>query len=189
MGSFDDSDVASSGQSLRNDVATLVGAQEVRTNGPLFPNVHTLHVWVTQQLGGFESASWVHCQKFQQKLSALNASHIALREVVGTSGDHLIEVLRVCPFKREFATEHCVEEDACRPDICRRTLIVSSLHNFRTHIGRSTAEDSQLLVRSAMAAEPEINKLYMIALIYDNILQFDISMRHIFVVQVLQRHE
>lgn len=101
----------------------------------------------------------------------------------------LVQVLRIFPFEWKAATEHGIEKDAGGPDVGRRSLVVTSLHNLRCHVRWRATENLKLCLWRRAATESKVYELDHLLAVNDNVLQLNVSMCDVSVVQVFQSKE
>ena len=103
-----------------------------------------------------------------------------LRETKLPTCNLLVQIFVIRAPKGELSTKHCIEEDACCPDIRRWPNILLLHYYFRTHIAGCATEYFQFYFGRSTATEAKIDQLYthFLCVNYD-IFKLYVPMRYI----------
>ena len=151
-----------------------------------------MQIRIAHQLLRAHPATRCHHQHLLNKGTSFQRYTLFLRKVRlvrkrnQASGYGLVQILGFLPLKRKATVEHRVKQYACGPDVSGRPRVLPPLHDLGRHVRRRPAKHLELGVGVRAAAETEINKLDLLLLVDDNVLQLDVPVGHIPFMQVLQ---
>jgi len=128
-----------------------------------------------------------------RSLVGLNAEHPcykfasvhrdAVEHRINPSRDFLVELPLRHPLEGVVSAQHEEQDHTQRPNVRLEPIIVLFLHDFRGHVRRGPAEDLQTTVLGSANTEAEVDKLYVIPLINNNVLELEVPVADVLVVK------
>ena len=91
-----------------------------------------------------------------------------------------MQVLHVSPFERDISIEHGEEYYSCAPHINCPSIIALLCYDFRRYVSRCAALIIEDLARFHSLSYSEISYLDVSLVIEEDVLQFDVSMKNVF---------
>mmetsp|Transcript_26557 Transcript_26557/g.47703 ORF Transcript_26557/g.47703 Transcript_26557/m.47703 type:complete len:231 (+) Transcript_26557:2686-3378(+) len=102
-----------------------------------------------------------------------------LRDLVVAFADASEEVVVVNTSEWKTPTQHGEEKDSQSPNIHWLGLVVPPHDDLRCHVIRSAAESPRLALSRQDCREAEVNNFHVFLIIEQDILELDVSVRHV----------
>ena len=100
--------------------------------------------------------------------------------------DLLEQVVFIFCSKGIISLKHDIEQDSKRPHICVNWRMISFRDYFRSHVGRSTTESINYLVRWTSETETKVNQLQLSVTINQDVLCLDIPVNDVSTMKIKQ---
>ena len=129
------------------------------------------------------SLGWIRVEDLLDEVSARFADD-ARNKVVATQY-LLVQLARVWILERQVAARHSVQDDASRPDVRVQTMVSLAGNHLGSSVAWRAARSLQCLTLAVHVRETEVHDLYVVLVVEQQVLRFQVAMADLDLVDVL----